>query len=231
MMIKQEKIIKPAQFAEQQLIKAIINENWKAGDRLPPERELAQLLGITRPTLREALQRLARDGWITIKHGKASTVNDYKNTGGLGVLKSLVSVSQTIPNSLICDWLEFRILIFPSLTEKAIIENKEIILSCLSNFPDLNTINSEFALFDWNLQMTIVKASNNSVAKMLYNDLSGIYVSESIKYFEKEQTRKASLLYYKELKNAITANNEIKNIVMAAMQESLKLWKQIKSSL
>lgn len=230
-MMKQEKIIKPAQFAEQQIIKEIINENWKAGDKLPPERELAGLLGITRPTLREALQRLSRDGWITIRHGKPSMVNDYKNTGGLGVLKSLLSVSRDIPNSLICDWLEFRILIFPSLAEKAVLENKEKVCFELSKSPDLNTKSSEFALFDWNLQMTIVKAGNNSVARMLYNDLSPIYLSESIRYFEHELTKKASLLYYKEFKKAIHRNSRIKETVKTAMIESLELWKKIKSNI
>ncbi len=223
-MIKQEKLIKPAQFAEQQLINAIVDEKWKAGDALPPERELAQILGITRPTLREALQRLARDGWITIVHGKPSIVNDYKNNGGLGILKSLINVSKKVPDTLIYDWLEFRIIIFPALAEKAIINSKEKILSALDKLPGLNTPAYEFALFDWNLQMLIIRLSKNSVAKMLYNDLSGIYSSESSKYFENNDTKNASLFYYKELKKAIINNQNIQNVVQIAMSESLKFW-------
>ncbi|MCF6243249.1 MAG: GntR family transcriptional regulator [Bacteroidales bacterium] len=226
-MRKQEKFIKPAQFAEQQIIQAIINDEWKAGEKLPPERELAQILGITRPTLRETLQRLARDGWISITHGKPSTVNDYKNTGGLGVLKSLVNVSQIIPHSLICDWLEFRILIFPELTEKAVDENKAEIINYLSDLPDMNTAVKDFALFDWQLQIKIVHASNNSIAKMLYNDLSQIYLNESIRYFDFDPSKKASILYYKQLRKAILEGNEIKETVKLAMKESYKLWKNI----
>ncbi len=223
-MIKQEKLIKPAQFAEQQLINAIVDEKWKADDALPPERELAQILGITRPTLREALQRLARDGWITIVHGKPSIVNDYKNNGGLGILKSLINVSKKVPDTLIYDWLEFRIIIFPALAEKAIINSKEKILSALDKLPGLNTPAYEFALFDWNLQMLIIRLSKNSVAKMLYNDLAGIYSSESSKYFENNDTKNASLFYYKELKKAIINNQNIQNVVQIAMSESLKFW-------
>ena len=37
---------------------------------LPSERDLADKIGVTRTTLREVLQRLARDGWLTIQHGK-----------------------------------------------------------------------------------------------------------------------------------------------------------------
>lgn len=39
------------------------------GDRLPPERELAQLLNVSRPSLREALKTLEARGRVRIRHG------------------------------------------------------------------------------------------------------------------------------------------------------------------
>ncbi len=41
----------------------------KAGDRLESERELAKLLGISRPSLREAIQILQVQGRLKVKHG------------------------------------------------------------------------------------------------------------------------------------------------------------------
>lgn len=41
----------------------------KAGDRLAPERKLAKILGISRPSLREAIQILQVQGRILVKHG------------------------------------------------------------------------------------------------------------------------------------------------------------------
>ena len=41
------------------------------GDRLPPERELAALLDMSRPTVREALRVLAMSGYIGIRRGSA----------------------------------------------------------------------------------------------------------------------------------------------------------------
>lgn len=53
---------RPAEQAERQLIQEILNGVFPADSALPPERALAGMLGVTRPTLREVLQRLARDG-------------------------------------------------------------------------------------------------------------------------------------------------------------------------
>lgn len=47
-----------------------INEaGLKAGDRLESERELSKILGISRPSLREAIQILQVQGRLVVKHG------------------------------------------------------------------------------------------------------------------------------------------------------------------
>lgn len=72
---------------------------------MPAERELSELIGVTRTTLREVLQRLARDGWLTIQHGKPTKVNNFWETSGLNILETLArldheSVPQLIDNLL-----------------------------------------------------------------------------------------------------------------------------------
>ncbi|KAB0681398.1 FadR/GntR family transcriptional regulator [Aureimonas leprariae] len=42
---------------------------YSSGDRLPPERELSERLGISRPTVREALIALEVEGWVRIRVG------------------------------------------------------------------------------------------------------------------------------------------------------------------
>ena len=41
------------------------------GDRLPPERDLAAQLGVSRSTLRLALQNLVRAGWLEVRRGRS----------------------------------------------------------------------------------------------------------------------------------------------------------------
>ncbi|UMX54673.1 GntR family transcriptional regulator [Escherichia coli] len=49
-----------AGFAEEYIIESIWNNRFPPGTILPAERELSNLVGVTRTTLREVLQRLAQ---------------------------------------------------------------------------------------------------------------------------------------------------------------------------
>lgn len=48
----------------------IERSHLRPGDRLPPERELATLLGVSRPSLREAIKVLEGRGRLSVKHGQ-----------------------------------------------------------------------------------------------------------------------------------------------------------------
>jgi GntR family transcriptional regulator, transcriptional repressor for pyruvate dehydrogenase complex len=46
------------------------------GQRLPPERELSELLGVSRPTLREAVRALVAIGVLETRAGSGTYVTD-----------------------------------------------------------------------------------------------------------------------------------------------------------
>jgi DNA-binding FadR family transcriptional regulator len=51
------------------------------GDKLPPERELARELHISRPTLREGIRALSATGTVRVEHGKGSFVASHPSRG------------------------------------------------------------------------------------------------------------------------------------------------------
>lgn len=56
-------------YAAEQLIEAIRSGVYKIGDKLPPERELAERMGVSRPLIREALSALQIAGIIESRAG------------------------------------------------------------------------------------------------------------------------------------------------------------------
>jgi GntR family transcriptional regulator len=69
---------------------------YAAGDRLPSEVELSQRMGISRPTLREALRHLEEDGMIVRRHGVGTFVAAAEPVieAGLEVLESIDRIAE-----------------------------------------------------------------------------------------------------------------------------------------
>lgn len=66
----------------------------RAGDRLPSERELIEILNISRPTLREALRALSILGVIDSRHGGGAYVTDLQARTLLAPLDFFMSLSE-----------------------------------------------------------------------------------------------------------------------------------------
>jgi GntR family transcriptional repressor for pyruvate dehydrogenase complex len=58
------------------LERRILEGSLKPGDRLPPERELAAELGVSRPSLREAIQKLASKGMVQSRQGGGTYITE-----------------------------------------------------------------------------------------------------------------------------------------------------------
>ena len=115
----------PAGFAEKYIIESIWNGRFPPGSILPAERELSELIGVTRTTLREVLQRLARDGWLTIRHGKPTKVNQFMETSGLHILDTLMILDAENATAIVEDLLAARANISPIFMRYAFKANQE----------------------------------------------------------------------------------------------------------
>ena len=99
------------------LVTAIALGEFVPGQRLPSERELAATLGVSRTTVREALQRLAALGYVEVRRGR---------TGGAYVLQGMgPEANEMIRRTLLPEWsnlervLDFRQLVEPMIARTA----------------------------------------------------------------------------------------------------------------
>ena len=223
-----QKPVKPAQFAETQLLEAILDGRYGPGDLLPAERVLATSLGVTRPTLRETLQRMSKEGWVTIAHGKPTRVNDYLSSGGLGVLNTLSRFNHHLSPDMIAHLLEARTLIFPSVAQRAVEKDPVGIQDFLGSRATLDMEAKTFADYDWGLQMFMVKITQNPVLGMMFNDFAPVYHRLGQLYFTHQMAREMSLEYYGALGLALQDKEAlVRGLVERTMARAQIFWQEI----
>lgn len=226
---------RPAIYAEQALINAILDGAYPPGSALPAERELAEQLGVTRPTLREALQRMERDGWINIQQGKSTLVRDIWTEGGLNVLSSLARYGNQgfeshIPFDFIPRLLDVRVALAPAYARAAVeCDNGDTLIAYLSAPPSLDDAAEVYAHYDWHLHHRLTVASCNPIYTLILNGFEALYASMGRIYFTQPEARAASSQFYARLLDAFQRKDAdaAETVTREAMAESLLLWETI----
>lgn len=222
--------LRPGQFAEQQIIEHILDGRYPPGSVLPAERKLAEWLGVTRPTIRETLQRLASEGWVTIRQGKPTEINYFWEKGGLRLLSTLVKYGSSLPETFIDHLLELRVILNPPVAQQAVEKAPAPIVAHLEHCLLLENDPAAFTEYDWQLQQLLARHSGNPVHLMILNDFNPIFKTMAALYFSREDGRKTSLAYYKKLKTAIINDQgTVEQVVRDAMKNSIEIWNRMKT--
>ena len=189
----------PAGFAEEYIVESIWNGDFPPGSILPAERELSELIGVTRTTLREVLQRLARDGWLTIQHGKPTRVNNFWETSGLNILETLARLDEDKMPELTDQLLSARTNISAIYTRAAIKLAPERVIEILSQSDELEDSAQAFADYDYKVHHELAVAGNNRIYVLILNGFKGFYSKIGCHYFSDPRTRELARQFYKDL--------------------------------
>jgi GntR family transcriptional repressor for pyruvate dehydrogenase complex len=81
--------------AFERLISNVVHGKWRAGDQLPPERELCQQLGIARTSLREALKAMELIGMLESRVGDGTFICPRSEFLSRPLLWAFTGINQT----------------------------------------------------------------------------------------------------------------------------------------
>ena len=223
--------LKPAELAENRLVEAILDGTFPVNSNLPPERELAENLGVTRPTLREALQRLSRDGWLEIHHGKSTRVRDYWREGNLTILGTIARLQKNLPADFVKNLLLVRLLLAPVYTRLAIENSKTQVIEFLAPLQELPDSMEAFVENDLQMHVLFTQLSGNPVFTLILNGFGDLYRAMGRIYFSDASARKSSQKFYIDLLAAAKANHldQAEKITRDVMQESITYWQKMQS--
>jgi len=89
-----------AEQVAKKLLDLVRTKNLKPGDQLPPERELATAMQVSRPSVREALRGLQILGVLKVRQGGGIFVSSLEASDLLGPLQLLITLNEDNVNAL-----------------------------------------------------------------------------------------------------------------------------------
>ncbi len=223
----------PADFAEQYLIESIWNGTIPVNSSLPAERVLADKVGVTRTTLREVLQRLSKEGWVSIHHGKPTRVNDFWETAGLNILTTVTRLDIANRANLIDQLLCVRTNIATTILRMAAHKHSKGVIEFLKNSPSIDASSKNFTEFDYNFYHYVAVSSNNMIYVLILNGLQELYRKVGAIYFSNEDARILTVKFYKKLQETFEKEeiHAIMEIVRDCAFDSGKIWIRLRQQI
>lgn len=214
---------KSAEIIEKGIIDAILAGPSPPGSTLPSERDLAARYEVNRAVVREALQRLAAAGWITVSQRRATVVNDFWTAGNLDILSAIAKNAESFPMEVVAHLLELRAELAPAYARKAVQNDSAQVIACLAKARKLGDNAGAYAKFDWELHRTMALLSGNRVYPLILNSFAGLYFKLRGRFFTADEYRTIARSYYQKLMHA--ALNE--NGDEAAEVTSTAMWQRV----
>ena len=196
-----------------QIEKLILRGILRPGERLPAERELADRLGVSRPSLREALGELQNKGLLTARAGAGIFVADVLGNAFSDALIRLFSDH----DEAVFDYIAFRRDLEGLAAERA---------ARLASDTDLKVMGEIFAKMeaaherhdpdtdarlDAEFHMAIIEASHNVVMLHMLRSMfqllrEGVFYNRQV-MFRQSTTRGALLDQHRAINTALQARN------------------------
>ena len=161
-----------------QVLAEVVDGEIGAGESLPSERRLAEVLGVSRPAVREALQRMTQSRLVEVRHGGATTVRDFHRSAGLDLLPQLLVRRGVLDPAVARSVLEARLAIGPSVAALAAERGGPALAARLSDSVDALAGTDDdverqlHALEFWD---RVVDAADSLVFRLMFNSLRAAY--------------------------------------------------------
>lgn len=159
----------------------ILSGRFAPGDRLPPERDLAESLGASRPVVHAALDELASRGLLRIESRRGVFVSDWKKEGSVEILLSLMSYSgDEISPRFFESMLEMRLLFETETARLAALRRTGAQVDEIEKVVARERLlerreGHEVTLLDYDFHLAVAIASGNEIYPLIMNSMRRIY--------------------------------------------------------
>ena len=198
----------------------------RPGDRLPPERDLAKILGVSRPTLRAGIRSLAAVGVLQSRQGAGTFV--VKSDGPPSLDGSPLRMMASLHGFTNAEMFEARQSLEMAVAGLAAERATSDLLATMSEevaemFASLDDP-EQFLIHDVRFHQTVAAASGNRILTSLMNMVATILFETRIKTIKRAKDLKESAEMHRQVYRAIRERNP--EAAREAMREHLVRAKQ-----
>jgi GntR family transcriptional regulator, transcriptional repressor for pyruvate dehydrogenase complex len=167
---------------------AIISGELKPGDKLPPERELAQTFGVSRASVREALRVLEMFGVIMARRGTGPDAGSIVAASAQSGLESALRLHVGLLRIPTRDMVEVRAVLEQQAARRAAERGDEKLTARLREIVDGMRAAASIAAFnelDTEFHVEIARVSGNALLPVLMEALRGTMRRAMLEGFER----------------------------------------------
>ena len=169
----------------------ILSGELKIGEQLPAERDLAAQIGVSRPVLHSALVDLDSKGLIRILPRRGVFINDFRRSGSLAMLGSLLSYHEgSLDPLLINSLIAMRFLVETETARLAACNRTEQQMLDFHGLLDEEAHSAcgapqTLTNLDFSFHLSIAIASSNLVYPLIINSFQGVYTHLTGRFFRR----------------------------------------------
>lgn len=216
------------QYIVDQIQQQIYNGELKKGDKLPSEKELTELLNVSRTSVREALRALEVTGLIESKQGEGNYISGSMEDSLLEPLKAIFMLNQGTKKDL----LELRALIEVKAAELAatrITDEEADVLRGLLHDMMSASLESHAAEMDLKLHYYIAEVTNNiliiNILKIISSMMESFITNSRHKILENPNNSDMLMNSHDDIVQAIISRNPVR--AKEAMSNHMRMVEKI----
>jgi GntR family transcriptional repressor for pyruvate dehydrogenase complex len=189
-------------------IRALLQDGTlKAGDKLPPEREFARTLNVSRSSLRSGIGYLAAMGLLQVRHGVGAFISETPTQFGAASLPFLDAIHGYGMSEL----FEARRVLEGHLAELAAARSNERQLAQMAEeLEEMDaTVESpqDYLIHDVRFHRIIAQAAGNSILAAIMESLTGALYAERHTHVERTTDLKVTTAFHREIYRGIRSGN------------------------
>ena len=217
-----------------EILDRILSGELKPGDRLPSERELAELMGVSRSSVNHSIMELETMGFLVITPRRGTVVRDYRKEPTPSSLAAVMNYSKVeMEKSLFSDLMATRLLIEVESAKLACsniydstFEKMKELADALKKKPEDPTE----IIYRFHYLLTL--ASGNSIYSMIYRGFEAVLCTMIRQHYRLrgEDIEEAARMHQELLdaiakKDEVLAMEKVRNILLqgiAVLEERYK---------